>query len=678
MAAEPGGRADKLGNRYERLWAVQQLLLTLSGEVQSVQVEPPESDAHGVDVVVVRANGVREGHQCKRENGSDGKWTIGALNRENVLTNARRFIAQSVNHRFGLVSSDSPIDLRDLAERTTRCNDDADDFFRNPVQASPRLAKAYAQFCEYLGYSVVNDAHRREAFGLLQSFDYFPFDKTRNEREVQTLARLWVQGDPRSVIDVLSGLVEHSLGKELHANDVRADLHGRDLKPRDLRGDPELLPAIERTRQRFERSYEHLLVGGKVIERAETTEALNKLCEVGGSRLVLLHGRAGTGKSGVLYELAQKLSARGIPHLPLRLDRQRPSGTTDHFGRSECHLPGSPAASLVAMAGGRHAVLILDQIDAVRWTSAHSADAWDVCEELIQEALTSPNIRVIVACRTFDIEDDPQIRAWKKRNECSEVAVAELSVAALDNFLAEQHLNERPLTPSQKKLLCSPQLLFLWWTIQLDGAQHVPFDTATDLMREFWKDRREHLRRMNEGENCERVLGELVSYMDRAGTLTAPATLVEDQSPAVRALTSVGVLTQDDGNLIFSHQSYFDYLLARSLVVEVLKGTGSVVDWLLKGGQSLFRRGQLRTLLHLLRDDDHPRYLAALRDIVFHPSIRFHLKHLALQTLGQAPDPTSGEVELVCELVESIEWRDHVYSLERVMHFRSNLPVEPA
>src|SRR5205823_11501867 len=124
----------------------------------------------------------------------------------------------------------------------------------------------------------------------------------------------------------------------------------------------------------------------------------------------------------------------------------------------------------------------LDQIDAVRWTSAHSADSWDVCEELIQEALTCPNIRVVVACRTFDIEDDPQIRAWKSRSECCEVAVAELSDAALDRFLAEQQLSHRSLTPGQKKLLRSPQLLYLWWTIQHDGAPHIPFDTATDLM----------------------------------------------------------------------------------------------------------------------------------------------------------------------------------------------------
>jgi hypothetical protein len=36
MAMEAGGRADKLGNEYERLWVVRQLLLVLQGEAFSV------------------------------------------------------------------------------------------------------------------------------------------------------------------------------------------------------------------------------------------------------------------------------------------------------------------------------------------------------------------------------------------------------------------------------------------------------------------------------------------------------------------------------------------------------------------------------------------------------------------------------------------------------------------
>ena len=39
MAMELGGRADKLGNEYERLWVTKQLLLLVAEEVDSVLLE---------------------------------------------------------------------------------------------------------------------------------------------------------------------------------------------------------------------------------------------------------------------------------------------------------------------------------------------------------------------------------------------------------------------------------------------------------------------------------------------------------------------------------------------------------------------------------------------------------------------------------------------------------------
>ena len=39
MASEPGGRADKLGNEFERLWTVRHLIQLLAGRAVSVRIE---------------------------------------------------------------------------------------------------------------------------------------------------------------------------------------------------------------------------------------------------------------------------------------------------------------------------------------------------------------------------------------------------------------------------------------------------------------------------------------------------------------------------------------------------------------------------------------------------------------------------------------------------------------
>ena len=105
-------------------------------------------------------------------------------------------------------------------------------------------------------------------------------------------------------------------------------------------------------------------------------------------------------------------SRQRVPYLPVRLDRDRPKDSPREFG-SGLGLPASPAACLAAAAAGRPAVLLLDQVDAIRWTAAHSGYAWETCESVISEALSQRNLRVVVVCRTFDVEDNPQIRAWR-------------------------------------------------------------------------------------------------------------------------------------------------------------------------------------------------------------------------------------------------------------------------
>lgn len=57
---------------------------------------------------------------------------------------------------------------------------------------------------------------------------------------------------------------------------------------------------------------------------------------------MILHGAAGYGKSGVLYELTKILKQEERPYLPIRLDRNEPRNTAREFGR-DMGLPESTA-----------------------------------------------------------------------------------------------------------------------------------------------------------------------------------------------------------------------------------------------------------------------------------------------------------------------------------------------
>ena len=74
MSYDLGGRADKLGNRYEGRWVALQLLHMLNEEVVSVTVESIGDDERGVDLWISKKNGKKLAQQCKGRNGNKDTW----------------------------------------------------------------------------------------------------------------------------------------------------------------------------------------------------------------------------------------------------------------------------------------------------------------------------------------------------------------------------------------------------------------------------------------------------------------------------------------------------------------------------------------------------------------------------------------------------------------------------
>jgi len=98
MASIPGGQADKLGNEFERIWTIRHLIQILSGRALSVQIECLGDDERGTEFWANRANGIREAHQCKKENASHGAWSIADLKAKGILTKAKFQLDRDVGH----------------------------------------------------------------------------------------------------------------------------------------------------------------------------------------------------------------------------------------------------------------------------------------------------------------------------------------------------------------------------------------------------------------------------------------------------------------------------------------------------------------------------------------------------------------------------------------------------
>lgn len=667
MTMEPGGRAEKLGNDYERLWGAHALLSILDGEATSVLSEPLGEDEPGVDFWVRRPDGTRHCQQCKRENGDTGRWSIADLHRVGVLKHAQSQLARDPSHRFEFVSSDSAPQFEDLSERTGRCNGDPSQFVQHLTTTSAPLRESFGDLCRYLGWNPNKPDDVARVFDFLSRVERFNLPRGRQGRvHVERLARRLIRGKPAQVVSDLENLlITRGIGNELLAGDVRQWLKERGHTLLDLGGDAEVHAGVERLQQRFLRSVGAMLIDASLIERAESRTLVETLTRADKPvRLALLHGRAGTGKSGVLLEVARILADLRLPHLFLRLDTQCPRVSTDRFGSDVLGLPASPVTCLGFVSGGKPAVLVLDQVDAIRWTSSHSADAWDVCEELIEEAFATPNVRVVLVCRSFDLNDDPRIAAWKARDGTLALEVAQLPESEAKRVVERAGGSWDALSTAQRHLLRTPQSLYLWWTLVRDGLDMSGVTRITDLLRAFWKNRRGRLADMGVPiDSQQRLLAAVIGFMDSNGELSAPASVAGPLARELDAFKTLDLIRDDGKRIAFAHQSHLDFLIAESLLQRGLERPASVLEWVVGRSQALFRRPRLQQLLMLLREDDPGTFATITRELVDRSDVRFHFKVLALRVLGAIRSPTRAEVALALDLLQRSDWHDHIFEL---------------
>ena len=101
--------------------------------------------------------------------------------------------------------------------------------------------------------------------------------------------------------------------------------------------------------------------------------------------------------------------------------------------------------------------------------------------------------------------------------------------------------------------------------------------------------------------------------------------------------------------------------MAEHLLRQIHQGEGSVLAWLDgKQNQSLFRREQVRQVLSLLSDESPENFLRSVRDVLSSPDVRFHLKHLVLEILGQLDEAPTGLLDYLIALIGDEYWKPHI------------------
>ena len=647
-----GGEADKFGNRYEALWVVDAALDLIDEEYASLVLEAVGDEAAGVEFFRTTASGRREYHSIKRQQ-SVGNWTISRLTQgqestgRSVLGDLIRKVQEGALAVFS--SGTSADELRELCERA-RASDSTAEFLER-IKGHARLSGRFIQ-------DIVPICGDEEAsYSALRAIRLRTKLEPDLEKDIERRIRATFRMGNGELLDstvvrllIAEYAIQH-LGSVLTAGSFTSWLSDHGILPAQFAGNSNIGQRIRHLNYLYLREVNALLINRVAITRTESTAAYDTL--LSGGKSVTLEGNAGGGKSCVLAQILDQLDSHNVPSLVIRLDRLTEEDTSSRVIGTRRGLPDSPALVLGEFAGSQPSVLCVDQLDALSFVSSRHQSAWYAFNELLEEVESYPNMRVLFACRSFDLEHDARLRALVADNSRIErVPVGELDEDTVLSSIAASGTVTSPLNPVQLRLLSVPLHLYLF----LETARSGEFDFTSrgDLFDAFWNHKSKNVesRLWGQPEVWSRAIGTLCDAMSRRESLIAPEFVMDGLLEAMEALGSEAVVHIQEGYVSFFHETFFDYAFARTF----LREEKDLVQWLASDDQHLFRRSQVRQVLSFLRDReaDKSRYLRALRGLLGDTRIRFHIKKLVLDWLRALPDPIQEEWVIVEEFAEQL------------------------
>ena len=647
----PGGTASKVADLYEAAWTVDRLLDLLAGEITELHLEPPGEDGLGVEFYTVLPSGAREYHSVKRQApASSSAWTPYQLTHatptpgRSVLGDLFRHLDGNDQAKAVFVSQDSARDMRELAERSQTASS-LEEFRDLP---SAKLQTAFDQCVTPIAQDAV------DAYLKLRRTEFKPIGHHELVRFVEQRIPALVQradgkpADPVAVRLLLRDFAWNRLGQTTTADDVLSELQKNGFTRQPLAASAQVRARIDNRNEAYVHRIARTLINSSHIRRTQATAVAEDL--MAGEQSLLLAGAAGDGKSCLVAQVIEELRQARVPYLALSMDELDGVVSSTDLGH-KLGLPASPAVVLGQISAGHRAVLCIDQLDALSFVSGQNVQGRQLLDELLLQASQYPELRILLACRAFDLEHDASLLGLVSGESptAHRIDVEKLSIEDVDAALAGADITGSELAESQVELLRTPLHLYLFLG---GGVDRDGFGSRRELFGRYWDAKRRRVDELTTAGAFTAAVARISDVLSTRRRLQAPLLALTGHEAALDAMASEGVVVRDGDRFAFFHASFFDYAFARGFI-----GRGDhLVDWLRESDQDLFRRSQTRQVIEFLRGNEPDEaYLEVLVRLLGDNSVRFHLKRLALDWLGQLTDPREEEWQVLEALDERLQ-----------------------
>ncbi|WP_079478683.1 hypothetical protein [Halobacillus salinus] len=441
----------------------------------------------------------------------------------------------------------------------------------------------------------------------------------------------------------------------------------------NIPSDKDISRRLEELNKEYKSAFNTLENG--LIQRREFS-ICRKTIESGKS--LIIHGKAGRGKSGCTVDVINYCEEKSIPYLAIKLDKRIPNMTAEKWG-SDLGLPASITESIHSVSENKKAVIILDQLDALRWTLAHSRDALLVCSQIINQVEElnknrQNKISVVFVCRTYDLENDNNIRPLFKSVDSNEeviqwtkVQINEMDEGLVQNIIGSRYKN---LTNKLKEILKIPSNLYIWQQLDED-KMYAECSTASHLISKWWEQLSEKCFEFGLREdNLNQIKEKMVSFLGNSGRIFIPLSMLDKSKSYVKFLSSNAFLVIQDNKVSFAHQSILDCFLAERML-ERYYDSESIVEIIgNKENQTPAKRYQVQMFLENLLEFDSQDFISVGKEMFEEIEIRYFVKFVFLEILNQISYLDENIQNFIIKNCENEIYGDHL--INTVLFSRPN------
>lgn len=367
------------------------------------------------------------------------------------------------------------------------------------------------------------------------------------------------------------------------------------------------------------------------IERKEIGQLYNwviKDLTENESNVKLLVGNAGMGKSVVVKQVVHRLEADRIKCFAIKADRFQMLGLSSN---EQLEVLINTFSSLIQE---KKAVLIIDQIDALSQYITKDRKKLENVISLIKFYSSNNslrNVRIIVSCRSFDLEFDPKLSELENESQIRLGALSNEEVEGVVNKLQKGLYKQ--LDKKTAAILQTPQHLNVFCKVFAGKKnKNKAFTSITELYDELWRQSIDMAEVSINKRLAEEILYNLAQKIYQHETLTPQWDYDTNSFKEANYLISLGLIEQIDNRATFFHQSMYDYVFARLYTKENRQFINELLSE--EKHQGLFIRSTVSVVLDYERAKNIKQYKEDVHAILFSAKIRPHIQLMFLWGLA--------------------------------------------